>query len=295
VSSRGRLFVLALFLILIALSAAGRGALKAWAHCADEVLFHEAFKDAIGRWTSGEDWARAVRLAKPQDYSWLDRSTATIPIAHALGETSGEGNTLPALRRSVVAGFNFFEVDLWLDGDVVRCFHGPGPLPPLRPGDCTFESLLEALPADAWLVLDIKSDFVATGNRVVESLRRRGRAERMIFQLYQPQDLDTFSGWQAVLPLPGPIVTIYAARRSADHIAAEASRAGVRALTLPMSRLASFDRRPVALALFVHPVDDCAALAAARAQGVRGVYMENDLGCDAMPTTVRPRAAASLR
>lgn len=292
---RNRTFLLVLFLILITLAAAGRDAAKGWAHRADEVLFHEALKDAIGRWTSSEDWARAVPLARPQDYGWLGRGPATIPIAHALGETRGEGNTLPALRRSVAAGFKFFEVDLWLDGDVVRCFHGPGPLPPLWPGDCTFESLLDALPADAWLVLDINSDFVATGNRVVESLRQRGCAEHMIFQLYQPEDLATFNGWQAVLPFPGPIVTIYAAHRSADHIAAEASRAGVRAFTLPMSRLASFDRRPVALALFVHPVDDCAALAAARAQGVRGVYMENDLGCDAMPTTVRPRAPASLR
>ena len=280
--------------MLSAFAVTRREAAKAWAHHVDEVLFHEAVKDAIGRWTSSEDWTHAASLRGRQNYEWLGTAPSATPlaIAHALGETTGEANTLPALHRSVAAGFKFFEVDLWLEGDVIRCFHGPGALPPLRPGDCTFDSLLDALPADDWLVLDIKSDFVATGNRVMESLRRDGRAAHMIFQLYRPEDLSTFNGWQAELPLPGPIVTIYAAHRSADHIAAEAARAGLRAFTLPVSRLPSFDRRPASLALFVHPVEDCGLLDAARAQGARGVYMENDMGCAGMPTIVRPHGRA---
>lgn len=271
----------------LALATVHWNAIKQRLHDVDTVVFHEAFKDAAGRLIAHEDWSRVAPFTRRQDYGWLAQRAPLVAIAHALGETTGEANSLEALRRSVGAGFTFFEVDLWLEGDRVRCFHGPEAPPPLARGGCTFDALMDALPKDAWLVLDIKSDFQVTGARIIESLHASGRADHVIFQLYLPEQIAMFNRWQATLPLPGPIVTIYNARRSATTIAEQSARFGARALTLPMSRLAGFERRPDALAVFVHPIDDCASLDQARAAGVRGVYMENNLGCAGMPSISR--------
>lgn len=272
---------------MLTLLAARWGGVKQRLHDIDAVLFHEAFKDAAGRLIAHEDWSRAAPFGRPQDYRWLAQRTPLIPIAHALGETTGDANSLAALRRSVAAGFAFFEVDLWLEGDQVRCFHGPQAPPPMTTGGCTFDALMESLPRDAWLVLDIKTDFLATGARIVESLRASGRADHVIFQLYFPEQTAIFDRWQATLPLAGPIVTIYNARRSAATIADQSVRVGARAFTLPVSRLPALGHRPDVLAVFVHPIDDCASLAEARVFGVRGVYMENNLGCSGMPSISR--------
>lgn len=256
-------------------------------HELDQVAFHEDLKDAFGRLIVREDWSHVAPLGPYQNYDWLGQRQGLIPIAHGLGEISGQINSLPALRRSVAAGFKFFEVDLWLQNDLVRCFHGPGIPPSLNDNDCTFDTLMAALPRDSWLVLDIKTDFLATGNRIVESLRVNGRADRVIFQLYVPEQFAMFERWQSALPLPGPIVTAYVAHRSANTVAAAAAKAGIRAFTLPMDRLDGFSRRPRSLAVLVHPIDDCATLEQARTAGVRGMYMENNLGCAGMPSISR--------
>lgn len=279
-----------LILVLVTLLVAG-GALasltKQQLHEIDQRLFHEALKDALGSLVAQEDWSTAAPLAPSQDYAWLADQSRMIPIAHGLGEISGQLNSLSALRRSVAAGFDFFEVDLWLDNDGLHCFHGPGRPPSIQENDCTLDTLLVALPAHAWLVLDVKTDFEATGNKVVEALRVHGQASHVIFQLYKPEHFDIFRRWQATLPLPGPIVTAYLSRRSANTVASGAVRAGVRAFTLPLDRLDGFSRRPAGLAVLVHPVDDCPSLERARIEGVRGVYMENNLGCAGMPSIKR--------
>ena len=257
-------------------------------HEIDQRIFHEALKDTFARVVVNEDWSSVASLGPSQNYNWLLQQNGTIGIAHGLGEISGQANSLPALRRSLLAGFKFFEVDLWLDSSGLHCFHGPGDPPSFSENDCTFDTLLAALPSDAWLILDIKTDFEPTGNRVVETLRRHGQANHVIFQLYKPEQFELFSRWQAVLPLPGPIVTAYVARRSANTIAAGAAHAGVHAFTLPLDRLNGFSNRPPGLAVFVHPIDDCASLERARGDGVRGVYMENNLGCPGEPSIARP-------
>jgi hypothetical protein len=274
------LALMALVAIVALLVPDGMGGARDRLHSLDESVFHEAFKDGLGR-LAGEDWTKAETLNKPQDYSWLRQPGAFVRVAHALGESMGPGaDTLPALARSRAAGFRLFEVDLWLDGDTLRCFHGPGMPPPLKSDSCRFEMLMDALPKDAgWLVLDIKTDFEATSGKVVEALRRNGRASQIIFQLYHPSDLALFNRWQAEIALPGPIVTAYLARRSVESVAAESARAGVEAFTLPAWRLPAFTRRPANLAVLIHPVHDCAAVENARMSGVRGIYTLNTLSC----------------
>lgn len=278
--------VVLLAAVVIAFPGRARGA---W-HAIDQRLFHEAAKDAIGRFVAHEDWSRVATLGPAQDYGWLLRRQGPLHIAHGLGEISGEANSLAALRRSAAAGFQFFEVDLWLDKDVVHCFHGPGVPPTIDAGGCTLDSLMAALPRDAWLILDIKTDFQSTGDRIVQSLRASGTASRVIFQLYKPEQFAVFRRWQETLPLPGPIVTAYLARRSANTVAAAAAQAGARAFTLPLDRLDGFSRRPPGLAVLAHPFYDCAALRQAAADGVRGFYMENNLGCAGTPSISRANA-----
>jgi hypothetical protein len=251
-------------------------------HDIDESLLHEAVKDAIGR-IHGEDWGKAEALTLPQDYRWLQSQRGLVRVAHALGESGEPGSdTIPALLRSRAAGFTVFEVDLWLHQGIVRCFHGPGALPPLTSGSCRFESLMASLNTQpGWLVLDIKTDFAETGQRIVDWLRVHGGADRVVFQLYRPEHLALFNRWQAAVPaLAGPIVTAYLAQRSVDTVATQSRRAGVRAFTMPTYRLPALTVRAPDLALLVHPVHDCATLSVAMRAGVQGIYTLHDLRCE---------------
>ncbi|MCA6216850.1 hypothetical protein KGA65_09895 [Ideonella sp. B7] len=271
--------VAVLFVIALALPPV-RTKIKALAHEADVAWFGEHLQDVWGHFALGEDWARVHPLRQPQDYAWLDDAgPSPVRIAHALGDSGGpEANSVAAMRRAVAAGMRLLEVDLSLEaGGELRCAHDPGT--PRAAQACTFESLMAALPAGAWVVLDIKSDFAATGERVVQALRADGRARQVVFQLYRPEDVALFKRWQAQLDLPGPIVTAYLSHRSVDTVAREGARLGVRAFTLPMWRLAAFSHRPDGLSMFVHPVHDCEAWHEAQAARVRGIYTRTDVRC----------------
>jgi len=250
-----------------------------WLHEVDRHWFKERVMDSLARWNGIEDWANAEPLTRHQDYSWVSRRRPVL-IAHALGEAGTPGaNTLPALERSYRAGMRLFEVDLWAQGAVLRCHHGPDTPPPLKFGGCRFETLLSALPADSWLVLDIKTDFASTGELVASILRRQGGAERVIFQLYAPEHLRLFNRWQVELPLPGPIVTSYLAHRRMDHVAQHTARVGVAVLTLPIERVIALTQLPEHLQFFVHPIHSCASLAEALQEKASGVYTLNSLRC----------------
>jgi hypothetical protein len=257
-----------------------RAWVKATVHDVDSTWFDERLQDAWGR-ASGEDWNRVPALRQPQDYAWLDGAGATpVRIAHALGNSGdAEANSVGAMLRAESAGIRLFEVDLSLEpGGVLRCAHDPGT--PAPASACTFESLMAALPPDAWVVLDIKSDFAAAGERVVQVLRDDGKAQQVIFQLYRPEDVVLFATWQHQQALPGPIVTAYLSHRSVNTVSREAARIGVRAFTLPVWRVAAFSRRPADEAFFIHPVHDCHAWDVARKAGARGIYVRTEVRCD---------------
>lgn len=259
----------------------GRAWIKAVVHEADARWFGERLQDVWGRVASREDWGRVPALHAPQDYDWLDRAgSSPVRIAHALGNSGdAEANSVGAMQRAAAAGIRLFEVDISLEaGGELRCSHDPGA--PRLAHACTFDSLMTALPADGFVVLDIKSDFIATGERILQVLKADGRARQVIFQLYRPEDVAAFERWQTRLPLPGPIVTAYLSHRSVDTVASATVRLGGRAFTLPMWRLSAFHHRPQALAVFVHPVHDCAAWRIAQATGVRGIYTRSDVRCE---------------
>jgi hypothetical protein len=206
-------------------------------------------------------------------------------IAHAFGASGRpQANSLAALVASLVAGLTLFEVDLWLDPQGrIRCFHGDDQghaPPPFAAGDCTFDTLLPQLAAaPGWLVLDIKTDFEATGRRIVDALRGQAVARQVVFQLYQPAHLALFSAWAAEAPFAAPIVTVYAAHRGVQHIANALQTLNVHALTLPLDKRHLLDQRPSAVALLVHPVHNCEDLSAAMAWGAQGIYTLSDLQC----------------
>ncbi|WP_457326375.1 hypothetical protein, partial [Roseateles sp. P5_E11] len=211
-------------------------------HDVDQRWLHEFVTDALSRWRADEDWARAEPIARSPDYRWLHVGAEPLRIAHALGEAGTPGaNTLTALQRSLALGFRHLEVDLWLEGDRVRCHHGPPGPPAYQPGDCDLVSLLGALPADAWLVLDIKTDFVRTGERALDIADSLKRTRQFIFQLYEPEHSAQFNRWQTrYADLPGPLVTAYRAHRAVDHVALHTGRIGVSVLTLPLERTRAY-------------------------------------------------------
>ena len=242
-------------------------------------MLGERVMDTLTRVRTAEDWSSGEPLRPRQDYAWLRSAGGSVRIAHALGESgTPSANTLAAARRAYEAGFRILEVDLVLESNDLRCQHDPGPQGDLVKDGCTFETLMAALPKDTWIVLDIKADFAAVGQRVVDHVKDTADARRVVFQLYRPADFALFNRWQAQAPLPGPILTAYLAHRRIDHVAAQGSRIGVQAFTLPLNRLPALGAPPAGVAVLVHPVHNCATWADAWRRAY-GVYMLSALQC----------------
>ncbi|XHS80299.1 hypothetical protein ACFJGW_10065 [Burkholderiaceae bacterium UC74_6] len=240
----------------------------------------ETLKDTWGRVRYGEDWGALQPLPSGLDYRWLDGSPKPILIAHALGESEQTSqNTIAALDRAVASGLKLLEIDVWLDTDGrLRCHHGPSKPLPWVPGECTLADALHAAAQhQAWLILDIKTDFPTAGAAIVQEFANDPAATQLIFQLYRPADVVLFSTWAKQLPLPGPIVTAYRARRSLEHIAGEAPRLGIHAFTMPLYRLAALNGAHPPMALLVHPVHDCDAVREAERFGMDGYYLSTQL------------------
>jgi glycerophosphoryl diester phosphodiesterase len=236
---------------------------------------HESLRDTWGRLRWGETWSDLKPLPG-LDYGWLDDLPRPLMVAHALGDAGGPlQNTLAALDVALAAGSTLLEVDLWLDGaGRLRCHHGPEPPTPFREGDCEFDGVLDRLTGTrVRVVLDIKTDFAATGERVVSVIAARGAGSRVVFQLYAPKDVELFARWMARTALSGPIVTAYRSHRGLDEIAAQAKRLGIRAVVVPLYRLPALGLRGSGLALFVHPVHDCQSAQAARRGGGEGLFV----------------------
>jgi len=237
--------------------------------------------DMIARLRSDEDWSTAAALRPGQDYAWLRQGGAPVRIAHALGESgSPTANTLAAARRAYAAGFRLLEVDLVQEAGELRCQHDLGPQGNLVKDGCTFDALIAAVPPDARLVLDIKTDFAAVGQRIVDRAMKTGDAHRLVFQVYRPEDLAVFNQWQVQASLPGPILTAYLAHRRIDHVAAQVARIGVQAFTLPLDRLPALSGKPAGAAVLVHPVHNCASWTQALHRA-DGVYTLSSLRCGA--------------
>lgn len=275
--------------LMIAIGLAATAGGRQWLHRVDAAVLGERAMDALARLRTDEDWTTTAALRPDQDYSWLRAGgVPPVRIAHALGESgSATANTLAAARRAYAAGFRVLEVDLVEEAGVLRCQHDPGPQGDLVQDGCTFETLLAALPPDAWIVLDIKTDFEAVGQRIVDRVTGTADAGRIVFQLYRPGDFALFNRWQAQAPLPGPILTAYLAHRRIDHVAAEAARIGIRAFTLPLDRLPALTLRPTGAAVLVHPVHNCASWADAMRRA-DGVYMLSSLQCAGPSTAGTP-------
>jgi len=274
------LLLLLTLALALALAVAATESGRRWLHRVDGKWLGERVMDTLSRVRSVEDWEAATPLCLGQDYSWLKKGGAPMRIAHALGE-SGEpsANTLGAMRRSYQAGFRIFEVDLVLEDGELRCQHDPGPQAAMVRDGCTFDTLIAALPADAFLVLDIKTDFLAVGRKIVDRVKNTLDARRVVFQLYQPEDFASFAAWQSEAALPGPIFTAYLSHRRVDYLVGQVRRLGGAVLTLPLERAPALSIRPAGLSVFLHPVHDVDACARALSAGAQGFYLLNTVRC----------------
>ena len=247
------LVVLAVFLLLF----------KRQLMSVDSVYFHESLRDEIGMLISNDDWASAMPLPRSTDRSWLEsKGQASIyRIAHALGPSNAKfENTYAAFEQSSAAGFLLFEVDISLDeAGRLRCHHGPGAMSKFVSGEsCTLDGLFERIRnRPGWFVLDIKTDFAETADRIVALARKKSMQSHLIFQLYGAKDLQWFSKTASDIFLPVPIVTTYSSRRSANHILGQLDRLNVEIAVVPNERLASIRPNMTKAILFTHPVHNC--------------------------------------
>jgi glycerophosphoryl diester phosphodiesterase len=264
--TRTNTFKKAIVLILIitfVASAIGRENLKAWVYSFDRRFLSEHLKDLVGSVIYNEDWQNAEALSRDTDDRWLDvarNGDRPIRVAHALGGSgTPTANTYDALETSRQRGFRIFEVDLVLDSEGrLDCRHD---LDQSNNGSvkiCDFGELLSLVDkADGWLILDIKTDFDQTANLILKVARARNATRRIIFQLYHPEQLQWFNKQTAQLRLPLPIVTIYSARRSANHIVQNGAHLHIKVLTVPIDRLRALTAATAGVELLTHPVHSC--------------------------------------
>jgi hypothetical protein len=252
---------------------------------ADRLWLNEQIKDLYASIRHGEDWHGLAPISE-LDYRWLASAGPSISIAHALGGAGGpDANTLSAARRSLAAGIHFLEIDLWLDPrtGIVHCHHGPE-VPSVVPL-CRLEQVANLLSGnDSWLVLDLKTPFKATLRSALEILQARGMTERVIVQLYQPEDLAAFTQARKQYGLPGPIVATHLAHRSVNQVARASAQAGVQAISISLGRLPALSE-PRGMAVLAHPVHDCGARHWALGRGARGFYITHALDCGDTPVT----------
>lgn len=103
------------------------------------------------------------------------------------------------------------------------------------------------------------------------------QASRVIFQLYKPEHIEKFYKWHRTKPFVGPIVTLYQARRSVNHVYESVIPLGIRALTIPVQRLPALDNGHRLAKVLTHPVHDCDAFRAVEKFGVEGFYVTSNI------------------
>lgn len=279
-----RTYRLVFAVALLTLAAAAAKPIAKWIdlHWAGGML-----KDTWGALRWHEDWRAATPLPTDSDAAWLYAASRPIRIAHAIGASgTTAANTLGAVLPAVHDGFKLFEVDLWLDtrGEL-RCQHDDATATPLGEGECTLARLLPRVAElNGWVILDIKSDFAATGDAVMKLVVQNKLASHVVFQLYRADQLALFGKWARQAPLPLPIVTTYASHRSVQHIADQAKVLNIRVLTLPLEDAQMLHERPPGVAVLVHPVHNCIDWRHASAAHFDGIYANTALACGAWTT-----------
>ena len=262
------ILVIAGFLIAIYLSGFYR-----WI---DTNLFNERMKDLSGRFLFREDWSEISFAKEKFDYSWLG-DEEPILIAHALGAPGlPSQNTLSEMAAISTNGLRFMEVDLWLDDKgKIRCHHGPDRPSQFKKGDCTFEEALDlAKNRNLWLVLDIKTDFKQTGEEIFKRVNKHD-SKRIIFQLYRPEHAKAFRKWHQLKPFAGPIITLYLARRSANHVQEKLLGSSFEVLTVPTNRLGAVNFQQKQVKILTHPVHNCEKFHDLKKYKLDGLYVTN--------------------
>lgn len=221
----------------------------------------EKIYDTWGSLTSTEDWEKAQPLPKNLDASWLatEKKDGIYYIAHALGGAeTPTSNTYSAFLASKMQGIKLYEVDVFLDDrGFLRCHHGPSNPSSLTKTSCTLDSLLPMIDKiGGYAILDIKTDFRITGDKVLKLIKSNHLSQIVIFQLYSPDELAWFASNAQLVKLPTPIITVYKSKRSANHIANNAKSLNIEVLTVPFKRLPSM-KNIRNVKLFTHPIHTC--------------------------------------
>jgi hypothetical protein len=174
----------------------------------DVNYFHENIKETINLLWWHENWQNITPLRIDADSQWMNRtSKGSLRIAHALGASgTSDANTLKAAEKALNAGFSHFEVDVWLDQYAqLRCHNGPVPPALLQPSDCTIDKLSMLLnQSHQWLILDIKTNLKEIGLKIIQVPKESKSLDKLIFQLYKPDDLVYFAQWDNEFRLPAP-------------------------------------------------------------------------------------------
>lgn len=161
-------------------------------------------------------------------------------------------NTADGLYKAQSLGLSHFEIDLVYDGNIIYCAHEIELLT-----DCTFVDLVGLLKPNDLIILDIKSDLRTTVQKIRNTQNLYKHLDKMIFQLYKPNDLKTLK--DILGDDQKYIFTLYRSHRSIEHICKNIS-GRLLEVVVHQRFVDQLNQYCSSVNLIVHPVSDCQTL-----------------------------------
>ncbi len=245
------------------------------------LLIDGQFKRALILSLKKEDWRVKINNEKIKvNNSWINIAKKHKLIAHKLGDYSSP-NTLQAAINSHKLGIKFMEVDLINDNNNNICL-----LENKGIQNCNFNNLLEFIAQnDIYLIIDFKNSTFNSSIRstlnLIESLSNPKKiSKQIIFQLYKPQDIETFFevNIEKNYYFNLPIVTLYRSHSTFNNFRHKKPKF-LKAITIPIARKNEIRNSGDIedLLLMTHPIKNCRDFQIASNYSFKLVYGPNNL------------------
>lgn len=232
----------------------------------DNVYFNEYFKDLNGKYLYKEDWVKIND--KKLDYSWLKEYSF---ISHGLEVLTSKETCDVNLDTTTVNLYelNFVTIDntFYILNDQVKC-------------DKILLLKILNKSENNFIIIDIKDEFEKTSNLIIKFAKKKNFLNKIIFQIYQPNDLIIFFKLKNKhSTLLGPLITSYKSRRSVNYLSKISTLNKIKVLTMPISKSENFKKNKDVY-YFTHSIHKCDQfLKIMKNKKISGIYYDPNLIC----------------
>ena len=241
----------------------------------DEEYFDSNVRNFYGYYIKKEHWdLKDINFEQNNILKYSKNNF--INIAHGLGaRNTNNENTYEALSISLSQGFKFFEVDIFLDLDGnLNCSHDNTEFKTL----CNLEDLLRKVHTKkSYLIIDIKSEFSKTFNRIIQRSRLNNDPmwSSLILQIYMPDQLEYYyKSKEHKRFFNPPIISTYKSNRKISDICKELLNTGIDTIAISSNKAKVNARSCKKYNILIHPVQSC--LEITKFDNVNGIFTNSE-------------------